>query len=349
MTSAKSDARAAGLRWVTDASPGIARRRCGKGFKYVRANGSRVGDSRTLARIRALAIPPAWEKVWICDRADGHIQAIGYDARGRRQYRYHPDWRRVRDEDKFDRLREFARRLPKVRARVARDLARSGVDRDRVLAAIVRLLETTCVRVGNDEYARANGSFGLTTLRGRHLRLSPAGFSLRFPGKGGHAHEVDVADRRVARVVRACQELPGQELFQYRDGDGKVRRIGSADVNSYLREVTGADFSAKDFRTWAATVLAAEQLSERAVPANREESRHAIVETVAAVARELRNTPAVCRKCYIHPGVFEAFERGETLQAANDASRRSGWRRSERAVLRLLGKPHTVGQERRAS
>src|SRR5262249_14061547 len=251
------DAHDAGLRWVTDETPGIKRLPSGKGFRYVRADGS-PADPHTVARIRALAIPPAWARVWICERADGHIQATGYDARGRKQYRYHEAGRRQRDDNKFGRLLGFARELPALRARVRADMARPDLDRRKVLATIVRLLETTSIRIGNHEYTRHNGSFGLTTLRNRHATIRPSGFRLRFRGKGGKMHDVDVADRRLARVVRSCQELPGQELFQYVDPEGSVRRVGSGDVNEYLREVTGADVSAKDFRTWAATVRAAE-------------------------------------------------------------------------------------------
>ena len=340
MTEAMADARAAGLRWVTDTAPGIRRRGCGRGFVYLRPDDSRVGDAHTLARIRALAIPPAWRRVWICDRADGHIQASGFDARGRKQYRYHADWRRTRDGNKFERLRLFARRLPRLRTRIAKDLALPGLQRDRVLAAIVRLLETTCIRVGNDEYARNNKSFGLTTLRDRHLTVQPSGFRLRFQGKGGKLHEVDVADRRLRSVVRACQELPGQELFQYVDDDGAVHRVGSADVNAYLRDVTGQEFSAKDFRTWAGTVLVARALATQGTPETPEEAKRSIVESVKAVARELRNTPAVCRRCYIHPQVLDAFERGITLAAGNGRGPASR-RQVELAVLRMLGSDAT--------
>jgi len=327
-----ADARAAGLRWTSDSAPGIARRRCGPGFMYVRPDGSVVGDRHTLKRIRALVIPPAWKRVWICERADGHLQASGYDARGRKQYRYHDAWRRIRDENKFERLATFARALPRLRARVTRDLAREPLERATVLATIVRLLETTGIRIGNSEYARTNKSFGLTTLRDRHVECGTSRVCLRFAGKGGKLHEVDVNDRRVARVVRSCQELPGQELFQYVDADGAVQRVDSSDVNEYLREVTGEDFSAKDFRTWSATVLAAQALAARPPCDTDPETRQAIVETVKQVAGALRNTPAVCRRCYIHPAVIVAFENGVTIASSG----RSGKSAVERAVIRLL-------------
>jgi DNA topoisomerase-1 len=335
VTSAQGDAREAGLRWVTDATPGISRLWCGRGFRYRNTDGSSV-DAETLRRIRRLAIPPAWRRVWICPRADGHIQATGYDARGRKQYRYHDEWRRQRDANKFERLIAFARGLPALRTRLRADLARPGLDRRKVLATIVRLLETTAIRIGNQEYTRANGSFGLTTLRDRHVIVKPNGMRFRFPGKGGRMHEVDVADRRLARIVRSCQELPGQELFQYVDPDGTIRQVGSGDVNDYLREATGADVSAKDFRTWAGTVHAARLLADAELPAAPADRRKAIVETVAAVARELRNTPAVCRKCYIHPLVFEAFQSGVTLATLRATDQRGGWSGLERAVVRLL-------------
>src|SRR5262245_7300060 len=330
--SSAADARAAGLRWTSDSAPGIARRRCGPGFMYVRPDGSVIGDRHTLKRIRALVIPPAWKRVWICERADGHLQASGYDARGRKQYRYHDDWRRVRDDNKFERLATFARALPRLRARVGRDLARDPLERTTVLATIVRLLDTTGVRIGNAEYARTNKSFGLTTLHDRHVSCGTKRVRFRFVGKGGKLHEVDVDDRRAARVIRSCQELPGQELFQYVDADGVVQRVDSSDVNEYLREVTGEDFSAKDFRTWSATVLAAQTLAVRPRCDTATETRQAIVEMVKQVAGALRNTPAVCRRCYIHPAVIAAFEGGVTIASSG----RGGKSAVERAVIRLL-------------
>jgi DNA topoisomerase-1 len=297
---------------------------------YIGPNGSHLGDTQVLERIRALAIPPAWERVWICPRADGHIQATGYDARGRKQYRYHAEWRRVRDETKYERLADFARRLPSVRRRIARDLAKRGLPREKVLATVVRLLETTLIRVGNTEYARENGSFGLTTLRNRHAEVTSGSVRFRFRGKSGRDHEVGLHDRQIARIVRQCQELPGQELLQYIDADGVAQPIDSSDVNAYLRDVAGDDVSAKDFRTWAGTVLAAMALSE----APREETKtgmtRQIVAAIRRVARRLGNTPAVCRSCYVHPLVLEAHVSGWSLGRTSDL------RAAERGVLALL-------------
>lgn len=299
-------------------------------------DGSRVGDPHTLARIRALVIPPAWRRVWICERPDGHIQASGWDARGRKQYRYHAEWRRVRDESKYERLAAFGRRLPSIRRRIAADLARDGMPREKVVATLIRLLEATLMRVGNEEYARTNGSYGLTTLRDRHVTVSGADVRFRFRGKSGVMHEVSVADRRVARIVRRCQELPGQVLFSWMDADGVVRDVGSSDVNEYLRAVVGAEFSAKDFRTWAGTVLAARALAVP-VPASPRARRAAVVAAVKAVAARLGNTAAVCRRCYVHPAVLEAFERGRTLvTVAGRPLGRLGRTGVERAVLRLI-------------
>ena len=335
---ATAAAQAASLRWVSDDSPGIRRTRRGRGFVYRRANGSLVGDPHTLARIRAIVIPPAWERVWICERADGHIQASGYDARGRKQYRYHPRWRRVRDEDKYGRLVAFGRRLPAIRRRIAADLALDGLPRERVIAAVVRLLDTTMMRVGNEEYARTNGSYGLTTLRNRHAKVRADGVRLRFRGKSGVVHEVGLADRRVARIIRRCQELPGQELFVHVTEDGSVRNVGSSDVNDYLRAIAGSEFSAKDFRTWAGTLLAARALAAIPVPGTARGRRRAIAAAVKEVASRLGNTAAVCRRCYIHPAVPAAFEEGRTLATRMPAGTfaRLGRAGRERALLRLL-------------
>jgi DNA topoisomerase-1 len=322
--------------------PGIQRLRRGRGFVYRRRNGSLIGDPHTLARIRAIVIPPAWRRVWICERPDGHIQASGYDARGRKQYRYHADWRRVRDEDKYGRLVAFGRRLPAIRRRIAADLARPGLPREKVIATLVRLLDATSMRVGNEEYARTNGSYGLTTLRGRHATVTADGVRFRFRGKSGVVHEVGVTDRRVARIVRRCQELPGQELFAYLGDDGEVCDVGSADVNDYLRAIAGTEFSAKDFRTWAGTLLAARALASMPAPASTQQRSRAIVAAVKHVAAELGNTPAVCRRSYIHPAVVTAFEEGRTL-ATLTRGRFSRLRRTglERVLLRLLEAPAT--------
>lgn len=332
-------AREAGLRWVSDAAPGITRVRRGRGFVYRRADGRLVGDRHVLARIRGIVIPPAWTRVWICERADGHVQASGYDARGRKQYRYHPDWRRVRDAEKYERLVDFATRLPALRRRVARDLAREGLPREKVLATVLRLLELTMIRVGNDEYARTNGSYGLTTLRTRHVAVSAATLRFRFRGKSGITHEVDVTDRRLARIVRRCQDLPGQELFQWVDADGAPHVIDSSDVNAYLRDVVGEEFSAKDFRTWAGTVEAARVLAGvLPVPETAAGRKRQVVETVKAVAQALGNTPAVCRRCYVHPAVLDAYEGGRTLadvcRGPVASLRRAGLERAVVAMLR---------------
>jgi DNA topoisomerase-1 len=346
VTHAVAAARSANLRYVSDAEPGIDRRRAGSGFVYAGPDGRRVGDRHTLARIRALAIPPAWRDVWICPRADGHIQAVGRDARGRKQYRYHADWRQVRDATKYDRMIPFARRLPAIRRRVTADLRRTGLSRERVLALVVRLLETTCMRVGNEEYARQNGSFGLTTLRRRHASVSAGRVRFRFRGKSGKVHDVDVEDRRIARLVRAVQDLPGQELFQYVDDDGQVRPIGSSDVNEYLRDVAGEDFTAKDFRTWAGTVAAARALAESDAPTSRASEKHLVAEAVKRVAEQLGNTAAVCRKCYIHPTIIDAFVGGTTLRTVTSPANRRGLDADEVRVLAMLSQPE---QRRRAA
>src|SRR5207248_1022266 len=290
-------AQSARLHYVTDEGPGIRRVRCGTGFRYVGPSGRPVRGP-DLERIRALAIPPAWTDVWICPLPNGHLQATGCDARGRKQYRYHPRWRAVRDETKYQRLLAFARALPRIRARVDADLARRGLPRAKVLATVVRLLETTLIRVGNEEYARANNSFGLTTLRGRHVDVDGPEVRFEFRGKGGKPHAVGVRDPRVARIVRRLHELPGQELFQYVDADGARRTLDSADVNAYLREIGADDFTAKDFRTWAGTVLAALALAEVRRFRTVREARRNVGRAIERVAARLGNTPAICRKGY---------------------------------------------------
>ena len=308
---------------------------------YVDADGRRVRDADTIARIKRLAIPPAWRDVWICSLPHGHLQASGRDARGRKQYRYHARWRVVRDETKYARMVAFAAVLPALRRRVADDLERSGLAREKVLAAVVRLLETTLIRVGNEEYARANRSFGLTTLRTHHVDIDGATLTFEFRGKGGRKHRVDVNDRRLARLVGRCQDLPGQELFQYLDADGERRTVDSGDVNAYLREVTGADFTAKDFRTWAGTVLAALALAQHEGFDSQAEAKRQVVRAVERVAQELGNTPAVCRKGYIHPAVIETYLEGDLVDALGgrlDGRRGAGTglRPEESAVLALL-------------
>lgn len=298
-----------GLSWCSDEHAGLSRRRSGRGFSYRDARGRTITDAATLARIRRLAIPPAWTEVWICPRANGHIQATGRDARGRKQYRYHPDWSAARAETKFDRMAEFARALPRLHRRVETDLGRRGLSRDKVLATTVRLLELTLIRVGNREYARANRSYGLTTLHRRHIEIDGSALRFQFRGKSGKDQSVTVRDRRLARVIRAIQDLPGQHLFKYLDADGDRVPLTSDDVNGYIREAMGDGFSAKDFRTWAATLSAARWLRE-AGPAEGRPTRRQIRDCCEDVARRLGNTPAVCRSAYIHPAVFDLHEDG---------------------------------------
>lgn len=299
-----------GLSYCSDEQPGIRRTMTSRGFVYHNARGEEIQDDRTLARIQALAIPPAWTDVWICPRANGHIQAIGRDARGRKQYRYHTDWTSHAATNKFDRLPEFARALPKLRRRVERDLARRGHTREKVLATAVRLLELTLIRVGNAQYAKQNRSYGLTTLHKRHLEVGGTALTFAFKGKSGVEHEVRLRDRRLARVVRSLQDLPGQQLFKYREADGTLCPITSDDVNAYIREAMGEGFSAKDFRTWAGTVSAARALREMEAPTSPTDAKRKITVCVKAVAGLLGNTPTVCRSSYVHPKVFELFESG---------------------------------------
>jgi DNA topoisomerase-1 len=307
-------AKAAGLRYVTDAMPGISRGRAGKGFSYRDAHGDPITAPNELARIRALAIPPAWTGVWICPDPRGHLQATGRDARGRKQYRYHNEWRAIRDAHKFDRILIFARALPQIRARVDADLRRHGLPREKVLATVVRLLETTMIRVGNAEYARENRSFGLTTIRHRHVEVNGSTIAFEFRGKAGKLHKVSTRDRRLARIVRACHELPGQELFQYIDDKGAWHDVDSADVNEYLQEITGEPFTAKDFRTWAGTVLASLALSEFENFDTKAAAKRNVTRAIEDVANHLGNTVAVCRKSYIHPAILDSYLDGSLLE-----------------------------------
>jgi DNA topoisomerase I len=295
------------LQYVSDTMPGITRRKARNGFDYALPDGAMVRDIETLRRIRALVIPPAWTDVWICADPNGHLQATGRDARGRKQYRYHRRWRAVRDEAKYEKLLVFADALPRIRARVEADLKRPGLPRERVLAAIVRLMELTLFRIGNSEYARDNKSFGLTTLRDRHVSIDGSQIHLSFRGKGGRQYQGDINDSRLARIVKGCRDLPGYELFQYVDEHGERHTVGSVDVNDYLREITGAPISAKDFRTWAATNLAAETLRECVAPDSAALRKKAIVDAVKQVAAHLGNTPAICRRCYIHPAILDGY------------------------------------------
>jgi DNA topoisomerase IB len=330
-------ARKAGLVYVTDAMPGIRRARAGDGFAYRAPSGRALSSPRMLARLAALAVPPAYEEVWICPLPNGHLQATGRDARGRKQYRYHPRWRALRDDLKFLRMIDFGRALPRLRRRIARDLARGGLPRDKVVATVVALLDATRIRIGNAEYARDNGSFGLTTLRNRHARFAGGKLVLAFRGKGGASHEVEVDDRRLARLVRRCQELPGQRLFQYVGEDGARHSIDSDAVNDYLREAMGADFTAKDFRTWGATLHAIGLLARTPLPERPSEAalKSCIAAVVRQVAQDLRNTPAVCRKSYVNPDVFAAWRDGSLHRIAG-ATSASAPRRAEALAIALL-------------
>ncbi|BCF90816.1 MULTISPECIES: DNA topoisomerase IB [Paraburkholderia] len=300
----------AGLRHADDTRPGYTRRKLRNGFAYFDLDGKRIDDEAQIARINALAVPPAYTDVWICPDPRGHIQATGRDARGRKQYRYHPQWRETRDADKFGRMAAFGHALPKIRARVARDLAREGMPREKVIAAVVHLLDTTLIRIGSVEYARDNQSYGLTTLRKKHVTIRAGEVRFRFAGKSGIEHDVTVDNARVKRIVRRCAELPGHDLFQYIDEDGARHTVGSADINEYLRDISSADFSAKDYRTWAGSVYAMAALRQLVCESAADTRRH-VVATVKEVATLLRNTPAVCKRCYIHPEVIAAFEAGE--------------------------------------
>ena len=348
------DARAAGLRYVTDSGPGIRREMSTLGFRYRNANGRVIRDVRELKRIRALAIPPAWTGVWICPDARGHIQATGRDARGRKQYRYHTGWRASRDETKFYRMTSFAAALPKIRARTAADLARTGLPRDKVLATVVQLLEKTLIRIGNEEYARTNNSFGLTTFRDRHVDVKGGTLRFQFRGKSGVSHAIDVSDRRLARIVRQCRDLPGQQLFQYLDDEGQVQCIGSADVNAYLKEITGEDFTAKDFRTWSGTVLALTALQKQGQQTSATEAKKNLLTAIEAVAKVLGNTRAVCRKSYIHPVILDAYTDGWLADACRRraAARRraeTALRAEEEAVLAVLRRATVRDARRKAA
>ena len=352
-------ARAAGLRYVNDTRPGITRHAERDGFGYRDASGKPVRDEATLERIRALAIPPAYADVWICPHANGHIQATGRDARGRKQYRYHPRWRETRDATKYEHMAEFAQALPAIRARVSADLRRRGLPREKVLATVVRLLETTLIRVGNDDYAKENGSFGLTTLRNRHVAVKGETLRFAFKGKSGKTWKLGIQDRRVARVVRECQDLPGQELFAYPAEDGTLHDVSSGDVNEYLRKISGRDITAKDFRTWAGTVMAALALREFEAFDSQAAAKRNIRAAIERVSSRLGNTPTVCRKCYVHPDLLDGYMEGqlvmEMAERAEEELREEieDLRPEEAAVLALLarlkaGKPAARGKRGKA-
>ncbi len=333
----KAHARAAGLSYVSDTGPGIRREAAGTGYSYRDPDDGAISDKDTLKRVRSLAVPPAWTDVWICPRPTGHIQATGRDSRGRKQYIYHADWREVRDRNKYERILDFARLLPRIRAAVARDMSKRGMPREKVLATVVSLLDKTLIRVGNDGYARDNGSYGLTTLRSRHLEVDGTEMRFHFKGKSGKTWRLSVRDRRIARIVRSIQDLPGQHLFQYLDDEGAARSINSADVNDYLREIAGADVSAKDFRTWAGTVLAVLALSALEAFTTQTQAKMNVRRAIEAVADKLGNTPTICRKCYIHPEIVACYMEG-ALPVVTVAGSTSSVTlpAEEAAVLRLL-------------
>lgn len=321
MPEPQQSAREAGLRYITDERPGIRRRRAGKGFCYVGTDGKVIRDDATLGRIRSLVIPPAWRDVWISPIANGHLQATGRDAKGRKQSRYHPNWRATRDSNKYEHLLEFADALPIIRERVEKDLALSGLPRQKILATVVKLLESTLIRVGNTEYARTNRSYGLTTLHNQHTRVEGSKVTFSFKGKSGVRHRVALTDRRVARIIQSCQHLPGQELFQYLDEEGQTHAVDSQDVNEYLREVSGRDISAKDFRTWAGTVMACVLLREAEAFESQAQAKRNVVAAIQEVAKRLGNTPSVCRKCYVHPEVLDIYMAGKMTRAMKEAAR----------------------------
>ncbi|MBV9614385.1 MAG: DNA topoisomerase IB [Ktedonobacteraceae bacterium] len=310
-----ASARAAGLRYVTDTSPGIRRKRAGKHFSYIGLDGKPIHDEEVLQRIRSLGIPPAWKDVWICPNPRGHIQATGRDAKGRKQYRYHALWRKIRDDNKYDHMVAFGKALPTIRQRVSDDLALPGLPGEKVLATVVRLLDTTSVRIGNEEYARENGSFGLTTMRDEHVEIKGSTVRFQFRGKSGKEHSIDVKDRQLAKIMRRCLDLPGQELFQYIDEDGQQRTVTSDDVNAYLHEVTGQDFTAKDFRTWAGTVTATCALLDLGAYETKTQAKKNVVHAIESAAQHLGNTPAICRKSYVHPEVIDSYLDGSLLHA----------------------------------
>lgn len=345
-------AESAGLTYVTDSSPGITRRRHGQSFAYVDTRGKEIRDQETLHRIHSLVIPPAWEEVWICSSPRGHLQAAGRDARGRKQYRYHPRFREVRDQSKYARMLQFVRALPRIRRRVSRDLRQKGLSRQKVLAAVVRLLETTLIRVGNETYARDNHHYGLTTIHNGHVKVHGSSIQFHFKGKSGVDHSVELTDPRIARIVRNCQELPGEELFGYRDEQGNAVDLTSTDVNDYLQEITGQNFTAKDFRTWAGTVLAANALKEFEKFDSKAQAKKNIVRAIESVAKKLGNTRAVCKKCYIHPAVLDSYMDGELTETLRQRAEKLGKHLSdldpeEAAVLVLLQRRLAAKPKRR--
>ena len=336
---AAADAR---LRYVSDDQPGYSRKRKGDDFEFFDTEGKPIEDEQRVLRIKRLAIPPAWTDVWICPSPNCHIQATGRDARRRKQYRYHERWREVRDENKYEKMVSFGQAISKIRKRVDEDLSLPGLPRNKVLATVVHLLERTFIRVGNEEYARDNKSFGLTTMRDQHVEVKGSKLEFRFRGKSGIRHEVDVADRRIAKIVSKLQDLPGQELFQYVDDDGEVGDITSQDVNDYLREITNEDFTAKDFRTWAGTVMAAIALQAVGGFETKKQAKANIKTAISAVSKVLRNTPAICRKCYIHPAILETYLSGDAIEGLKQRTKEAlesetiDLREGEAAILKFL-------------
>ena len=330
----------AGLRYVSDESPGIRRKRAGSGFTYIGPDGKRITDPAVLLRLKHLVIPPAWTDVWICPDAKGHIQATGRDARGRKQYLYHARWREVRDAAKYERLVAFGEALPRIRERVDEDLRRRGIPREKVLAAMVKLLEETSIRVGNEEYRRENGSVGLTTMSDDNAHFEGNRLRFEFKGKSGKQHSVELNDKRLARIVKQCQDIPGQELFQYLDENGERCAIGSSDVNDYLRDISGSEFTAKDFRTWNGTVLAMRYLKVCEAPTSATAGKRSVSAAIKSVAHELGNTPAVCRKAYVHPVVLNAYLEGFLEPEARlvEVKPSQALSDEEQCVLRLLKK-----------
>jgi len=332
----------AGLHYVSDDRPGYTRKAKGDDFEYFDTEGKRITDQQRLGQIKHLAIPPAWTDVWICPSANCHIQATGRDTRRRKQYLYHERWREIRDENKFGRMIAFGKVLPKIRRRVAKDLSLTGLPRNKILATVVQLLERTFIRIGNEEYARDNKSFGLTTMKDRHVEVIGSKLRFRFRGKSGKEHEVDVTDRRIARIVSKLQDLSGQDLFQYVDDRGEIRDVTSQDVNEYLREITGDDFSAKDFRTLAGTVLTAVALNAQEKFENNKQAKKNITTAIKAVAAILGNTPAICRKCYVHPAIFESYLSRQSIDGLKQMTEEAlekedvDLRESEKAVLKFL-------------
>jgi DNA topoisomerase I len=338
----KDAAESAGLSYVSDDEKGLRRERAGDAFRYFKANGDRVCDEGTLERIRKLAIPPAWTDVWICTKANGHLQATGRDARGRKQYRYHPQFREARESTKYEHMLEFARALPAIRAKLAEHMALRELPREKVLATVVHLLETTLIRVGNDDYAKENKSYGLTTLRNPHVSVEGSELRFNFKGKSGKSWRLQVKDRRVAKIVRACQDLPGQKLFEYVDENGEPKEVTSSDVNAYLKEITGREVTAKDFRTWAGTVLAALALREFERADSQTTTKKNLRAAIEQVAKRLGNTPTICRKCYVHPEVLAAYIEGglelKIREAAAGPENATALKPEEKAVLAMLEK-----------